>query len=95
MIEILTFRLREGVEPTSFLQLDTQIQTEVAYQQPGLLRRTSGRNADGRWLILSVWASADAAAAGGAALDASPLGVRLVSMIDSDTVHHERFEGLD
>jgi hypothetical protein len=95
VIEILTFRLREGVEPTSFRHLDTQIQTEVAYQQPGLLRRTSGRNADGRWLILYAWASADAAAAGRAALDASPLGAQLASMIDSDTVHLERFEGLD
>ena len=95
MIEILTFRLADGVDPAAFTALDARIQTEVAYQQPGLRRRTTGRNGDGRWLILQVWTSSDAAAAGRAALDGSALGADLDALIDVGSVHLERFEGLD
>ena len=95
MIEILTFRLNSGVDPVAFTALDDRVQTEVAYQQPGLLRRTTGRNGEGRWLILQVWASADAADAGRAALDRSDLRAELEAMIDPASVHVERFEGLD
>lgn len=95
MIEILTFRLADGADPAAFTELDARIQTEIAYQQPGLLRRTTGRNGDGRWLILHVWASSDDAAAGSAALGGSALGADLDALIDAGSVHLERFDGLD
>jgi len=95
VIEILTFRLASGVEGTAFMALDARIHTEVAYQQPGLLRRTSGRSSDGRWLVLQVWTTSDAASAGRRALDESKLGAALEAMIDADSIHAERFEGLD
>jgi hypothetical protein len=95
VIEILTFRLASGVDVAAFTALDARVQTEVAYQQPGLLRRTTGRNGEGRWLILQVWASAEAAAAGRVALDESVVGAGLDALIDADSVHVERFEGID
>jgi len=91
----MTFRLREGVEPASFLQLDAQIQTEVAYQQPGLLRRTAGRSDTDRWLILQTWATGDAADLGRAALNSSPLWLELDAMVEPESVRLERFVGLD
>ena len=95
VIEILTFRLASGVDVAAFVALDARVQTEVAYQQPGLLRRTTGRNGEGRWLILQVWASTEAAAAGRDALTESAVWAGLDAMIDADSVHLERFEGID
>ncbi len=94
MIEILTFALRVGVAAERFLDVDRLLQTEFAYQQPGLLRRTTGRNDDGRWCVLQVWTSEAAADAGRAALAASALGTQLDAMIDAASVRAERFEGL-
>jgi len=95
MIEILTFRLAIGADPAAFRALDARIQIEVSYQQPGLLRRTTGRNGEGRWCILQVWTSEDTADAGRFALAESSLGAQLGAMIDADSVHAERFEGID
>lgn len=95
VIEIMTFRLASGVDVTAFTALDARVQTEVAYQQPGLLRRTTGRNDEGRWLILQVWASSEAASAGRVGFDRSAVGAALEALIDSDSVHVERFEGID
>ena len=95
VIEILTFRLAGGVDVAAFTALDVRVQTEVAYQQPGMLRRTTGRNDEGRWLILQVWASSEAAAAGRVAFGRSAVWAALEAMIDADSVHFEQFEGID
>ena len=46
VIEIMTFRLRGGVDESVFRDVDGRVQVEFAYQQPGLLRRTLGRRGD-------------------------------------------------
>jgi hypothetical protein len=33
------------------------VQTEFAYQQPGLVRRTTAKAADGEWVVITVWSS--------------------------------------
>ena len=63
-IETVTFRLNEGADPDELVALDARYQQEVAYQVPGLLRRTTATAAGGEWLVVTVWAdraSADAA----------------------------------
>ncbi len=95
MIEILTFTLRPGVDDEYFLALDGRVQTEFAYQQAGLARRTTGRNDEGRWLVLSVWSSADAAADAVEAFESSALGAEFTSLIDPDSIRSECFAGLD
>jgi hypothetical protein len=95
MIEILTFTLRPGVDDERFLALDGRVQTEFAYQQPGLARRTTGRNGEGRWLVLHVWSSADTASAAGEVFESSELGAEFMSLIDSDSARRECFAGLD
>ena len=94
MIEILTFTLRPGVDDERFLAVDDRVQTDFAYQQPGLARRTTGRNDQGRWLVLQVWSSDDTAAVARAVFDASELGAEFTSLIDPDSVHRESFGGI-
>jgi type IV pilus biogenesis protein CpaD/CtpE len=63
VIEVTAFTV-VGDE-AKFLAADSKMQTDFAYQQPGLLRRTTARGSEQQWLVLTMWrddASADAAA---------------------------------
>ena len=66
MIDVVTFRLRDGADPDAFRRVDEQLQQEFFYQQPGLIRRTTARSEKGEWISISHWdspADADAAQA--------------------------------
>lgn len=41
ILEITTFRLLHGVATEAFSGVDAMVQTDFAYQQPGLVRRTT------------------------------------------------------
>jgi hypothetical protein len=57
VIEIMRFRLKEGVDESDFQRADARLQVEFAYQQPGLQRRTTARSEDGEWLVIDLWRS--------------------------------------
>jgi len=94
MIEILTFALRAGIDDDRFVAADARVQTEFAYQQPGLARRTTGRDTDGRWLVLQVWMNEEAATDARTAFEASELGFEFASLIDPDSIRRECYTGL-
>ncbi len=94
MFEIATFRLAPGVDEQVFRAVADRVQVEVAYHQPGFLRRSLGRHTDGRWLVLTVWASRDAADAGRSALDAAPLGAEFLALLEPGSIVVERFDGV-
>src|SRR5262245_44247260 len=54
VIETMTFRLRDGADEAGFRAADQRLQTEFAYQQPGLLRRTTATGDDG-WIVVDLW----------------------------------------
>jgi heme-degrading monooxygenase HmoA len=66
VVEVTTFRLAEGTDVVSFLAIDKRVQTELVPNQPGFLRRTTARRA-ADWLVVTLWASEEAAAAFAAA----------------------------
>ena len=90
----MTFRLRGGADVDGFLMADGRVQTEVAYQCPGLLRRTIARDGD-RWLVLQMWASAEACIDGEQTFVASAAGSTLMTFVDPSTVRVERFGSVD
>jgi len=89
----MTFRLAPGVDEHVFRSLDERVQTGFVYHQPGILRRTLGRHDDGRWLALTVWADASAAAAAERAFAASSLGIEFAAAVTDVVV--DRFHGVD
>jgi hypothetical protein len=95
IIEILRFRLAAGVEESVFHAADQRVQTEFAYQQPGLLRRTTARGRDGSWTVIDVWnGEADADRANdGWGRDA--VTEAYTHLIDPASLTTERFETLD
>lgn len=88
MIENQTFRLAAGVDAAAFVAEDARVQQELAYQQDGILRRTTAVSADGEWLVTTIWASAAHADAAAPVLDA------LAAHIDAPTLRTTRYDEL-
>lgn len=53
LIEVVTFKVRDGV--SGFDRINDRYQEDVAYQTPGLARRTVGHGDDGLWVDVRLW----------------------------------------
>jgi hypothetical protein len=95
VIEITRFRLKDGADEAAFLQADRRVQTEFAYQQPGLARRTTARHDDGEWIVIDVWRSGDDADECARRWDDDPIVAEFMALIDESSVVNRRFETLD
>lgn len=94
MIEIIRFRARAGVEEADLLRADRSVQEDFAYQQPGLVRRTTARRgAD--WVVIGLWRSAADADAANALWAEDPAGKEFMALLEPDSVSVERYEELD
>src|SRR4051812_28155246 len=96
-IETVTFRLSDDASEADFLAADRRVQTEFAYRQPGLLRRTTARSetADGGWIIVTVWSDPDAADAAAGKAAADPAVSHFDGLIDAATRQRARYVTLD
>jgi hypothetical protein len=86
VIEHRTFRLVDGADVAAFLAADARFTEDVAYQQPGIARRTLARAEDGEWLVETLWwtmAHAEAAVHTDASLD---------PFVDAATVRVRRYD---
>lgn len=93
-MELTTFRLRQGVDEAVFLAADAAVQA-FAHVQPGMLRRTTGRDAaSGEWLVLTLWRSWELADAAVEAGRSSDVVQHFESMIDPSSVQIRRFDSL-
>lgn len=96
-VETLTFRLAAGADEDAFLAADRRVQTEFAYRQPGLLRRTTARSTsdEGGWIVIDLWASAADADACDARWPADPAAGAFMAFVDPSSVVSARYETLD
>jgi hypothetical protein len=94
VIEIMRFRPRPGVEEADLLRADRSVQEDFAYQQPGLVRRTTAKSAEG-WIVIDLWRSAADADAAGARWDRDPVAQAFMGLIDRASVETERYDELD
>jgi heme-degrading monooxygenase HmoA len=94
IVEITTFRLAEGITDEAFLALDRRVQTELVPNQPGFLRRTTARHGDD-WLVVTLWAADDDAAAYQRAVEGHPLQVEFEQAAEAGTAHLTRYTTLD
>jgi hypothetical protein len=95
MIELMRFRLAPGADEETFLEADRRVQSHFAYRQPGLLRRTTARGADGAWIVIDVWRSGPDADAASARWDHDPVTAAFMLFVDAASVATERFVTLD
>jgi hypothetical protein len=95
VIETMTFRLRPGVDEAEFLGVDKRLQSEFAYQQPGLVRRTTAHGDDGAWVVIDLWETTGHADAMSARWDEHPLVAEFMAHVDAGTVEVRRYTTLD
>jgi hypothetical protein len=95
VIETLRFRLRSGADEAGFLAADKRVQAEFAYQQPGLVRRTTGRSEGSEWLIITLWKSTATADAAEAARHGDVTCQEMEAFLDPSTVRTDRYVELD
>ena len=95
MIELLVFSLVEGADEAGFLAADKRVQTEFAYQQPGLLRRTTARGKNDSWAVLDIWSSEQAADECSRRWEGDPVAQEFMAFVDPATVRTARFFELD
>jgi hypothetical protein len=95
MIEIMTFRLAPAADEEAFVAADAEVQSDFAYQQPGLLRRTTARSASGDWIVIDLFRSDSDADAVAARWGHDPVTARFMSFVDTATVRTQRYTTLD
>jgi hypothetical protein len=95
VIEIMRFRLAPGVEEGRFRVADARLQTEFAYQQPGLLRRTTARSDDGEWVVIDIWRSAADADRCEQRWSRDPAVREFLSYVERGTIQSVRYYELD
>jgi len=94
VVEVAMFRLAEGTDVSSFLAIDKQVQTELVPNRPGFLRRTTARRgAD--WLVVTLWASEEAAAAFAAASTGDPVRAAFEDSQEPGSLTANRYTTLD
>jgi hypothetical protein len=95
IVEILRFRLSPGSDEAGFLEADKRVQTEFAYQQPGMIRRTTARTQDGAWAVIDFWRSAADADRCDQLWGKDPISKGFTKFIEQDSATTERYETLD
>ena len=58
ILEVETFTLNTGVEALAFRALDEQMQEWCYVNRPGLARRTTARNDDGSYVVITLFGDA-------------------------------------
>ncbi len=94
VIEIVTFRVKEGTNDAAFCRTDEAVQQNFFYAQPGMLRRTTARSGDGQWAVLTYWDSAEAADAAAAKVEFPAGFASFGDVVDMSTLNRSRFEEL-
>jgi hypothetical protein len=94
VIELLVFSLAKGADEAAFLAADRRVQTEFAYQQPGLLRRTTARGKNDSWAVLDIWASEAQADDCNTRWETDPVAREFMTFVDPATVRTARFHEL-
>jgi hypothetical protein len=95
VIEIMHFRLAQPADERAFIAADRRVQTEFAYRQPGLLRRTLARAGDGEWIVIDLWQSPEDADHTAQAWEGDPVTAEFMSLVDPGTVSVGRYETFD
>lgn len=95
VVEVMTFRLREGAVEDEFLAADRDVQTEFVPTLRGFLRRTTARAADGEWAVVTLWASDEDAEASAVRAAADVAVGAFMALAEPTSVRTRRYATLD
>jgi len=95
LIETFQFCLTPDADEAAFLAVDKRLQSDFAYQQPGIVRRTTARGDNGEWIVIDLWQSAADADACAATWESDALAQEFMAFVDRESVRVTRYETLD
>jgi hypothetical protein len=94
VLELMQFRLLAGTQLDDFLAADRRLQTEFAYLQPGLLRRTTARNEAGEWVVVDFWRTPADADACADRWEQDRIAQAFMALVDRGSVRVQRYSTL-
>ena len=89
VLEVCTFAVT--ADDDAVIEADARLQTDFAYRQPGLLRRTTARGDGSRWCVVTLWGSTEDAERAEQAAAEDDVASAFWSLVDRDTVRVERY----
>jgi heme-degrading monooxygenase HmoA len=91
IVEIVTFRLKEGITADIFDQFDRVIEEQHVGKQSGFVSRESAAGEDGEWLVVVHWRSIEDADASMESFATAPAAVQFMANIDVNTMCMKRY----
>lgn len=91
VVEVTKFNLTEDVSTTDFETRDAEIEGDFTSQQPGFLKRMSGVDADGKYVVVVFWDTLADADASISAFQEDTTVADYFQMIDGNTFGVERY----
>lgn len=91
VIEIATFKLKQGVTADEFRPLDKAVESQLVAKQPGFISRESAAGDNGEWLVVVHWRSVEDAEASMASFSGAPAAEQFMSKIDANTMSMKRY----
>jgi heme-degrading monooxygenase HmoA len=91
VIEIVTFKLKQGVTYAEFQPLDQAVRVQHVANQPGFVSRESAAGEQGEWLVIVHWRSTADADASMAGFMSAPPAQAFLSKIDGATMSMKRY----
>lgn len=91
IIEVGTYKTRNGVKTEKFLKLDSLIEQVYTLKQPGFINKESGFDQKGNWLLVVSWDNAQHAQAAASKFMNSSASAGFKNMIDTASLHLQDF----
>ena len=95
VVETQIFKLVDGADEDAFLAADRRVQGEFIWRQPGFVRRTTARGAEGDWLTLVLWQRLEQAEAAQEAFKTDAATADFMVLVDVGSVRISRYTTLD
>lgn len=91
-VEVITFKLKDGVDESKFLQENEVVAKDYTPKQPGYVSRELGKGDDGEWVVVVHWTDSASAEASMEKFPNDPTAQEFISMMDMDTFRMVRYE---
>lgn len=92
VIEVVTFKLKNGVAAAEFAPVDKAVEREHVAKQAGFVSRESAHGAHGEWLVIVHWRSAKDADASMASFEKALAAAQFMSKIEASTMSMKRYQ---
>ncbi|WP_349665558.1 hypothetical protein [Echinimonas agarilytica] len=92
VVEVASFILKDGIDPTEFAKLDKTVEDTHVSQQPGFISRASELVDGNRWRVIVHWESLEDAEASMASFMKAPAAKAFMDGADVSTMKMQRYE---